>query len=141
MRWQTEKIEIKYMAEIIIDTNAILRFILKDVSTQHIEIFELIKKAKYKKVKIIVPEVVVFETFFTLKSYYEYGKESLLTVLESLLSADYFKVESNQIFMEAVKIYRITNLELVDCFLVSKSKALNLKLFTFDNNIKKYLKK
>lgn len=128
------------MAEIIIDTNAILRFILKDVSTQHIEVYELIKKAKFKKIKIVVPEIVVFETFFTLKSYYEYEKESLLTVLESLLSADYLKVESNQNFMEAVKVYKTSNLEFVDCFLISKSKSLNLKLFTFDKNIKKYLK-
>ncbi|AKM83357.1 hypothetical protein A2422_04075 [Candidatus Woesebacteria bacterium RIFOXYC1_FULL_31_51] len=127
------------MVEIIIDTNAILRFILKDVSTQHIEIYELIKKAKNKKLRIIIPEIVVFETYFTLKSYYEYEKETLLKVLESLLSANYLKIENKQIFMEAVKIYRTSNLEFVDCYLVSNAKALNLNMFTFDSNLKKYL--
>lgn len=129
------------MVEIIIDTNAILRFILKDVSTQHIEIYELIKKAKNKKLRIIIPEIVVFETYFTLKSYYEYEKEALLKVLESLLSSDYLKVENKKIFMEAIKIYKTSNLEFVDCFLVSNSKALDMDLFTFDRNLKKYLTK
>lgn len=127
------------MTEIIIDTNAILRFILKDVGTQHVEIYELIKKAKNKKLRLVIPEIVVFETYFTLKSYYEYEKETLLNVLESLFSADYLKIENKQIFMETIKIFRNSNLEFVDCFLISKSKNLDLKLFTFDNNLKKYI--
>lgn len=125
----------------IIDTNTILRFVLKDVSSQHVEVYELIKKAKYKKIKLIIPEIVVFEIYFTLKSYYEYKKETLLIVLESLLSADYFKIESNHIFMEAIKIFGNSNLDFVDCFLAAKSKLLETKLFTFDNNLKKYLSK
>lgn len=129
------------MTEIIIDTNAILRFILKDVATQHIEIYELIKKAKNNKLRLIIPEIVIFETYFTLKSYYEYKKETLLNVMESLFSAEYLKVESKQIFMEGIKIFRSSNLEFVDCFLISKSKDLHLDLFTFDNNLKKYLSK
>lgn len=129
------------MVEIIIDTNTILRFVLKDVSSQHIEVYELIKKAKGKKIKLIIPEIVVFETYFTLKSYYEYKKETLLIILESLLSADYFKIESNHTFMEAIKIFGNSNLEFVDCFLAAKSKLLETQLFTFDNNLKKYLSK
>lgn len=125
----------------IIDTNTILRFVLKDVGSQHVEVYELIKKAKDKKIKLIIPEIVVFETYFTLKSYYEYKKETLLIILESLLSADYFKIESNHIFMEAIKIFGNSNLEFVDCFLAAKSKLLETQLFTFDNNLKKYLSK
>ena len=125
----------------IIDTNTILRFVLKDVGSQHVEVYELIKKAKDKKIKLIIPEIVVFETYFVLKSYYEYKKETLLIVLESLLSADYFKIENNHLFMEAVKILGNSNLEFVDCFLAAKSKSLETKLFTFDNNLKKYLAK
>ncbi|WKZ25637.1 MAG: PIN domain-containing protein [bacterium] len=129
------------MVEMIIDTNTILRFVLKDVSSQNVEVYELIKKAKDKKIKLIIPEIVVFETYFTLKSYYEYKKETLLIVLESLLSADYFKVENSHLFMEAVKILGNSNLEFVDCFLAAKSKFLETKLFTFDNNLNKYLYK
>lgn len=123
----------------IIDTNTILRFVLKGVGSQHVEVYELIKKAKDKKIKLIIPEIVVFETYFTLKSYYEYKKETLLIVLESLLSADYFRIENNHLFMEAIKILENSNLEFVDCFLAAKSKFLQTKLFTFDNNLKKYL--
>lgn len=129
------------MVEMIIDTNTILRFVLKDVSSQHVEVYGLIKKAKDKKIKLIIPEIVVFETYFTLKSYYEYKKETLLIVLESLLSADYFRIENNHLFMEAIKIFGNSNLEFVDCFLAAKSKLLEIQLFTFDNNLKKYLSK
>lgn len=129
------------MVKFILDTNALLRFILKDVLSQYLEIYELIKKAKERKVNIFVPEVVVFETFFTLKSYYGYKKDTLLVVLESLLSADYLKIENKQIFMDAINVFRDNNLEFVDCFLISKSNGQKMKLFTFDINIKKHIAK
>ena len=129
------------MVKIIIDTNAILRFLLNDISSQHTETLELVKKAQKKKLKIIIPEIVVFETYFTLKSYYKFEKEKLLKILESLLSADYLIVEDKQIFMEAVRIFRNSNLDFVDCFMVSNSKFMGLNLFTFDKDLKKYLAK
>lgn len=127
--------------KIILDTNIILRFILDDVHKQYIEAEELIKKAKNKKILIIIPEVVIFEVAFTLSSYYEQPKATVLNVLKSLISSDYFEVENKQIFLNTLKIYENTNLQLVDCFLAAKSKFLEAQLYTFDNNLKKYLSK
>ena len=127
--------------KLILDTNAILRFILNDVPPQYKEVVDLIIKAKSKKILLFIPEIVVFEIAFTLKSYYEYSKETVLNVLESLLSAEYMEVENKQTLLNALKVYRETNLQLVDCYLIAKSEIENTSLFTFDKNLRKYLLK
>lgn len=129
------------MDKYILDTNAILRFILKDVKPQYLKIFDLIKKAKTKKVKVVIPEIIVFETIFTLKSYYEYTKEVQIKVLESLLTSEYLQIENKQTFSEAIKIFRSSNLSLVDCFLIAKSITSNAKLFSFDSSLNKKIQK
>lgn len=129
------------MDKYILDTNAILRFILKDVKPQYLKIFDLIKKAKTKKVEVVIPEIIVFETIFTLKSYYEYTKEVQIKVLESLLTSEYLQIENKQTFNEAIKIFRSSNLSLVDCFLIAKSITSNAKLFSFDLALNKKIQK
>lgn len=128
------------MKKLVFDTNVILRFLLNDIPSQRRKVESLIKEARGKKLLIIIPEVVVFESFFTLKTYYGYEKDILLSIVESLVSAEYFKIESNSVFMEAVKIYRVTSLEFVDCFLIAKSQLLESDLFTFDKKLLKNAK-
>src|SRR3989344_798866 len=128
------------MKRIIIDTNAILRFLLKDIPAQHKMVEEKVKKASLGKLMIIIPEVIIFEAFFTLSTYYEYKKEKLIEILESLISASYFEVESRSDLVEALKIYKMVSMSLVDSFLIAKSRNLNVGLFSFDRKLLKYAK-
>ena len=125
------------MSKIIFDTNAILRFILNDIPSQHRKVVDIVKRAKLKQLEIIIPEIVVFETIFTLKSYYEYDRLTILNVLESLLTSDYLLIESRLVFIETLKLYKEFNISFVDAFLMAKSKILGVKLFTFDEKLNK----
>ncbi len=128
------------MKTFIIDTNAILRFLLNDIPSQHKKVESLVKKAKNGNLIILLSEVVVFETLFALRSYYQYSKETLLTAIEPLISTEYIRTENTPIFLEAIKIFKNTTLEFVDCFLIAKSKSLGFDLFTFDKKLNKYAK-
>ena len=128
------------MKKILVDTNAILRFLLNDVPTQRKRTEELFKKAAKKKVTVILPEIVVFEILFTLDKYYGYSKEQIIKIIEPLVATAYLRVESRRTFLGALKIFRMQNIEFVDCFLAIKSIEANGDLFTFDQKLLKLSK-
>jgi predicted nucleic-acid-binding protein len=124
---------------LLVDTNAILRFLLKDNALQCNKVHKLFDKSKDSRVKLLVPEIVVFEVVFTLQKYYDVPKIKLIEQIRFIVSASYLEVESRDLFLEALKLYEESNLSLVDCFLVAKAKGQGVDLFTFDKKLTKLL--
>lgn len=119
-----------------VDTNVFLRFILKDNVQQYKTVRGLFKKAKDIEVKLLVPQIVIFEINFVLGKVYHIGKEEIIQQLESLLSTYYFHIQNDEIFKDALKLFKISNNSLVDCFLILKAKQEGAELFTFDKKLK-----
>jgi len=128
------------MKQILFDTNAILRFLLADIPEQHKKVENLVKLAKKGNLTIVVPEVVVFETYYSLRTFYDYSKETLIEVLESIISSNYFYIENSYEFSDALKFFKSTDLSLIDSYLLTRSKRTNIELFTFDKKLDKYAK-
>jgi predicted nucleic-acid-binding protein len=122
---------------IVIDTNAFLRFLLNDVPQQKKEVDQLLKQARNDKIQLIVPQIVIFELNFILDKYYNFPKEEVIDKLTALVSASYLQVESNEVFLEALAIYKSTQISLPDCFLAAKAYIESTDLFTFDQQLKK----
>lgn len=127
------------MKRYIIDTNALLRFFLNDIPEQKIATEKLLNQAKYKKIIVIIPQIVIFELHFILEKYYYQGKRKIIEILQSLVSTNYLQTESREIFIHALMIYKSANVSFVDCFLSSNSKIEDADLFTFDKKLKKLL--
>ena|SRR3989344_331044 len=128
------------MKTFLIDTNAILRFLLNDVASQYRLVKIKINEAKKGKFVLVVPEIIFFESYFTLTSYYQYSKEKVLEALGSLISSAYFEIENRNILLKALKIYKSTNLSLVDSYLAARSEMSDVEVFTFDKKLDKYAK-
>lgn len=125
------------MKAVIVDTNAFLRLLLNDIPHQADRVEHLIRQAKKEEIKIIVPQIVLFEIDFILRKYYKFEKQEVIGKLKSLLSANYFVIESVNIFQNALILYKENNVSLADCFLVSTAEAEGADLFTFDQKLKK----
>lgn len=125
------------MKSFVIDTNGFLRILLNDIPKQAEQVKRIILKAKKEQVKIIVPQIILFEIDFILRKYYNFEKKEIIDKLKSLLSAPYFVVESRDIFQKALLFYKENNISFVDCFLLSYSERANAQLFTFDQKLKK----
>lgn len=128
------------MRDLLLDTNVLLRLFLDDIPAQTLKVRQVIENSKKGKIKLHLPQIVIFEVEFSLRKYYKFDKEKVIGVLESLFSLDYLVVETRFIFSEALKIFRVANLDFVDCFLIAKSKFENKKLFSFDKKLQKYAK-
>lgn len=125
------------MKHVIVDTNGFLRFLLDDIPEQK-RIFEkLLQKAKSKQIIILVPEIIIFEIDFILRKYYQFEKKDIIEKLESLLSANFFYIESKVLFQTALTIYKTESISFVDSFLLARAKIEEVELFTFDQKLKK----
>lgn len=125
------------MKKILLDANAILRPLLNDIPKQVEQIKKLTVQAQKGKIVLLVPEVIVFEVHYSLLKYYKLDKNTVAGMLESVVSAEYWQVESKNIFQPALNTYKNNNLSFVDCFLKAKSEAEAAKIFTFDKKLRK----
>lgn len=125
------------MKSFVVDTNAFLRLLLNDIPQQARQVEHLIRQAKKEEVKIIVPQIVIFEIEFVLRGYYNFEKQEIIEKLKVLLSSSYFAIESLSVFQEAINLYEENNISLTDCFLIAKAEAEKADLFTFDQKLKK----
>ncbi|OGE64925.1 hypothetical protein A3I48_00745 [Candidatus Daviesbacteria bacterium RIFCSPLOWO2_02_FULL_36_7] len=123
------------MKKIILDTNGILRLFLDDIPKQADQVELLLKRAKKGEIKLIIPQIVVFEVNFALKKYYHFEKNSIIDKLKSLLSTDYLQVESREVFLATLTLYSTFNASFVDCFLLSLAQAEEGDLFTSDQKL------
>lgn len=125
------------MKKVILDTNALLRFLLNDIPEQADEVEGLFRRARDGKLHLIVPEIVVFEIHFALLKYYKFPKEEVIDRLKSIVSAEFLSVESKEVFLKALKNYQNINVSLVDCFLLAKAETERAELFSFDKKLQK----
>lgn len=121
----------------IVDTNVFLRLILNDVPKQADEAEKLLKSAKAGRIKLLVPQIIIFEVEFALSKYYKFAKGEIIDQLTAIVSMEYLTVEDGVIFKQAIKFYENGNLSLVDCFLVTKAEFSDASIFSFDKALNK----
>lgn len=125
------------MKSIFVDANAFLRLLLNDIPKQKKEFEKLLNQAKNEKVKLIVPQIVIFEINFILQKYYKFPKEEIIDQLQTIVETPYLKIQDSGALRDAIKLYSINNLSLADCFLICKVRESNATLFTFDKDLNK----
>lgn len=125
------------MKRIIIDTNGYLRLLLNDIPQQSDKVEALLQQAKKGEIEIFLPQIVVFEIVFILEKYYQLSKEETLDKIESLVSTGYVTIESKEILLGAIALYRETSISFVDCFLTTLTASNRATLFTFDKKLEK----
>ncbi len=125
------------MISLVVDTNALLRFLLNDIPSQAVQIQQKIEQAKLGKYSLIIPQIVIFEIDFALTKAYRFQKIDVAKNLKKIITAKYLQVDQDDIFTEALDLYRDKNLSLPDCFIKIYAKKMNAQILTFDKNLKK----
>lgn len=129
------------MKQIVVDANAFLRLFLNDIPKQADEVEKLFEQAKEDKVKIIIPQIIVFEIVFALEKYYHFPKQEINEKLKSIVAANYLKIQNKEVFKKSLEFFEQEKISLADCFIASYVKYKDITLFTFDKNLKKLIKR
>lgn len=115
----------------LLDTNAILRYLLGDIKEQQIKAKEVIDAGAFT-----TPEVLA-EVVYVLTGYYEEARENVCDSLTDFL--DDIHVDHKETITEALTLYHDTSLDFVDCVLIGRNHVLGDDVFSFDKKLNKRL--
>ena len=121
------------MSKILVDTNVVLRYLLRDNEAQAQIAKVLIESGAY-----LLPEVLM-ETSHVLRTFYEIDRLDISKQLFTVLR--WVEIENKDVMIRAVEIFAETNLGFVDCILVAYHELKNSVVFTFDKKLNNQLKR
>lgn len=120
---------------IVLDTNYIIRLVVRDVPDQTKEVVRLIDEAATDS--LIVSDVVFGEAVYVLEKVYEYEREVIVKALSYVLEHSAFDVRSSLLTAALGKYLNNKKLSFVDCYGWAHAKTGNHNLLTFDNDLKR----
>jgi len=118
---------------IFLDTNYILRFLLRDNE----EMYKISKEC-IKNSDCFIDNEVLAEVVFVLSKVYKTSKKDIRISLEKFLSIPTILLNSKSIILKSLEIFEEKNIDFVDAILCAKSKKHEIK--TFDKKLNKCIK-
>ena len=116
-----------------LDTNILVRFLIKDDKKQAQQVYQLFKQAEDKKAVLFVPLLVVLEAIWVLQSVYNIVDEDVVTAIANLLLMPVLKFEQQSAIQGFIVSARDTKLGLADLLIAHSAQAsLCQQVLTFD---------
>lgn len=118
----------------LVDTNLLLRFLLKDNPAQ----FEAAKKLIIQSDEgLILPELAVAEVVWVLQSVYKFKKEEVIEKIFELLKLRSL-VTNFSLLHDTLIIYQNHHIPFVDAYLLAYCKYFKLEgIYSFDKDLDK----
>lgn len=120
-----------------LDTNVLVRYITGDDARQSAKAAKLMESFDDESPGF-VSLVTLTELVWVLESTYEYSREQLVVVLETLLAVDHLKVDRVSAVTSAVRTYGQSKADFADCLIERLSAAAGCRVTrTFDKGAAK----
>jgi len=119
----------------IIDTNVVLRYLLRDHEGFYREAESLFDEAFSGKRKILLLDTVVAEVVYVLSGFYKVERQEIARVLRELLKAKGINATDKEALFEALDIFERKSLDFVDCLICAQGKRY--QVMSFDKKVKK----
>ena len=118
----------------ILDTNTILRCILQDNE----EAAAIVDERMSRDVCVIPPEVVA-EIVYVLLKVYRLDRSNIERSVFTILKHKNVRVPHRKVVEAALHYFGTTKFDFVDCFMIGYAVIEEHQIFTFDNELKKFL--
>ena len=121
-----------------IDTNVLVRFLVRDDQTQFEKVRKLLKLEVSNGRRVFINQLVLLETEWVLRSRYGLAKTQMLETISGLLDAPDVQLEDEPSIEEAVFVWRDANADFADCLIGARNRRLGCKATaTFDTKASK----
>jgi len=120
--------------DIILDTNAVLRFITGDDSEKCLRVSEILDKND-----CFVPVEVIAEAVYNLDKFYRHPRQLIADEIKDFISIKENLVFDANLIKYGCNVFASTNMDFVDCLLVGYSKVNGNSIFSFDDILNKQL--
>ena len=110
-----------------IDTNVLIRFLVRDDEAQFDRARKLIKREVSAGRRVFVNQLVLLETEWVLRSRYGVHKNQIMESISGLLDAADVQFEDEPSVEEALFIWRDTAADFADCLIGAKNRRLGCR--------------
>ncbi|GHV80245.1 hypothetical protein AGMMS49944_20360 [Spirochaetia bacterium] len=119
---------------LILDTNAVLRFVVgNDAKMFHIAAHII------NTVPCTVPIEVIAEAVFVMTSVYNYDRRLIADKIKEFITIKENLVVESEIVRYGANLFASTDFDFIDCILDGYAKIKGNPVFTFDGDLKKQL--
>ena len=116
-----------------IDTNVLIRFLVRDDEAQFEKARKLIKREVAAGSGVLVNQLVLLETEWVLRSRYSLPKNLVIQAISGLLDASDVRFEDEPAIEEALFIWKDSAADFADCLIGAKNRRLGCRATaTFD---------
>ena len=122
----------------LVDTNIVIRYFVEDPKSNRYEkIFKLFEKVEKRDELIYIDNLIIFESYFVLTSYYKIPKSKVLDKLLALIDFSGIEMSNKAIIRATFEKMKVKSIDLVDAYLIELAISKNLQLYTNDKDFKK----
>ena len=121
-----------------LDTNAVVRFLVKDDEKQAHAIHRILIEVEKKGETIFVPAPVILETIWVLSSVYKHSRSEIVRALDNLLVLPILEIEDRDRVAVLCRIADKSDVDLADLFIGLTSRDYSCETtLTFDRKASK----
>ncbi|MHB1544443.1 MAG: PIN domain-containing protein [Gammaproteobacteria bacterium] len=111
-----------------IDTNVLVRFLVRDDEAQFERARKLIKHEVSAGRRVFVNQLVIMETEWVLRSRYAVPKSQVIEALSGLLDAADVQMEDEPTLEQALFTWKDTAADFADCLIGAKNRRLGCQV-------------
>ena len=116
-----------------VDTNILVRFLVRDEEAQFERARKLIKREIAAGGSVFVSQLVLLETEWVLRSRYGLPKHQIIVAISGLLDAADVQFEDEPAVEEALFVWKDTAADFADCLIGARNRRLGCRATaTFD---------
>jgi len=121
-----------------VDTNVLVRFLVRDDEVQFEKARKLIKREVAAGRRVFVSQLVLLETEWVLRSQYNLPKNLIIETISHLLDATDVRFEDEPTIEEALFMWKDATADFADCLIGAKNRRLGCRATaTFDTKASK----
>ena len=122
-----------------LDTNVLVRFLVKDDAGQAQQVYSLFKQAENDHQRLFVPMLVVLETIWVLQAVYYVDDQDILAALNDLLLMPVLLFEAQPVLHAFIGTAKGSNFDLADVLIAHTARGFNCdSVLTFDKKAAKF---
>ncbi len=110
-----------------IDTNVLVRFLVRDDPAQFDKARTLIKSEVSHGKRVFINQLVLQETEWVLRSRYKVTKQQMMDTLSALLEAPDVQLEDEPAVEEALYVWRNATADFADCLISARNRRLGCR--------------
>jgi predicted nucleic-acid-binding protein len=110
-----------------LDTNVLVRFLVRDDSSQFDKAQRLIRDAARRGEPVLISQLVLLETEWVLRSRYALSKAEIIVAVSALLDSVELTIEDEPSVEQAVFVWRTSSAEFADCLIGARHTNLGCR--------------